>query len=111
MSDLNELREHLASLKKVAALGEQVERLKLNNDFNEIIVKGFCDEEMKRCMSLAVCEKLRQEQRELANNMAKASAALTNYLYTILRNANIAREDIADVQDAILELETKGEDE
>ena len=111
MSELNELREHLASLKKVVTLGEQVKRLKLNNDFDEIINKGFCDEEMKRCMSLAVCEKLTQEQRELANNMAKASAALTNYLYTLVRQAEIARQDIEDIQDAILELETKGEDE
>lgn len=111
MSDLSELREHLTSLQKTVVIGEQVKRLKLNRDFDEIIAQGFCTDEMKRCMSLAVCEKLPQETRELANNMAKASAVLDNYLKTLEQFAQLAQRDIEEVQEAILNLETGKEDE
>ena len=90
MSDLSELREHLTSLQKTVAIGEQVKRLKLNRDFDE---------------------KLPQETRELANNMAKASAVLDNYLKTLEQFAQLAQRDIEEVQETILNLETGKEDE
>lgn len=110
MSDLTELQEHLGHLKKQVELKEQTERLLENNDFKEVILKGFCEDEMKRQLGLAVCERLPQDVRDLCNQLAKSSAALSNYLTTNVRIGMTAEEDIEQVQAQIEELQKQGEE-
>ena len=61
---------------------------------------------MQRNMGLAVCERLPADVRELCNQMAKASAALHNYLQTVIQLGNNAEEDIKEVDEKIQYLET-----
>lgn len=109
MSEKAELQKHIEVLKKQIKLKDQTELLTNNQDFIDVILKGFCEEEMQRNMGLAVCSKLPLETRELCNNLAKASAALNNYLTTVIQIGTNAIEDLEHAQQALIELDTKGE--
>ena len=111
MSQLTELQDYLMVLEKQVKLKKSVETLMENPDFKEIIIKGFCEDEMARCMQMAVYEKSTAEQRELYTQLAKASAAFDNYLNTIVVVGRIAEEDKEEVQKQIEDLLVNGEDE
>ena len=110
MTELQENLEHLEVLKKQVELKNMVERLRDNPDYQTIIQKGFCEEEMQRNLGLAVCDKLPAETRELCVNLAKASATLDNYLNTVVRNGLLAEEDIPVAENYIEELRMQGEE-
>lgn len=111
MSQLTELQDYLKILGKQVKLKEQAERLLENEDFKEVILKGFCEQELSRCMQLAVAENISAEQRELYIQLAKASATLDNYLNTIVVLGRTAEEDMDEVQKQIEDLLVNGEDE
>ena len=110
MSQVTELQDYLKILGKQVKLKEQTKRLLDNEDFKEVILTGFCQDEMSRCMQLAVREKMTADQRELYIQLAKSSAALDNYLNTLITIGNIAEEDMNEVQQQIEELLVNGED-
>lgn len=109
MSDLTELQNHLKLLESNVEFKKKVDRLFMNDDFKQVILKGYCEEEMQRQLSLAVCEKLSPETRELCNQLAKASAALKNYLEYIMMVGRTSEEDIPNVQEEILNLQKEEE--
>lgn len=110
MSELNELQEHRKALQEMIDKGNRLKLLKANPLFEEFIEKGFCTEEMKRTLGLAMSERLKFEDRELCNQMAKAGAALQNYLNFIAQRASMAEQDLEATNNAIEELEAKGEE-
>lgn len=111
MSELTELQEQKKILDAIIAFGDKAERLENNADFKDVILEGYCVNEMKRCMSLAVAEKADPSLRELALQMAKSAATLENFLALLKQQSAIAKGDLEEVSNSILELETKGEEE
>lgn len=109
MSERTELQQHIKVLEKQIKLKEQTEQLMNNQAFIDVILKGFCEEEMHRNMGLAVCDKLPLDTRELCNNLAKASAALHNYLNTTIQLGVNAVEDLEHAQEALLNLDNTEE--
>lgn len=110
MTELSELQEHKKELLSVIERADMVERLQNNKDFQEIILKGFCTEEMKRCLSLAIAENADASLRELGNQMAKSSMVLERYLATIQNFGNIAKTELPEIDEEIESLTIKGED-
>lgn len=110
MSQLTELQDYLKILGKQVKLKEQAERLLENEDFKAVILKGFCEDELARCMQLSVAEKLSADQRELYMQLAKSSAALDNYLNTLIILGRNAVEDTDEVQQQIEQLMIEGEE-
>jgi hypothetical protein len=106
MSELHDLEEHVKVLKKQIELKNQTEILLDNQEFKAVILQGFCEDEMHRNMGLSVCDKLPLDIRELCNNLAKASAALHNYLNTTIQLGVNAEEDLEVTESRILELQT-----
>ena len=111
MSDLTELQNQLKILKDAVSYGEKVKLLKSNSLFKEIILQDFCIKEMQRCAGLAVSEKVNPDLRNLANEMSKAGAVLTNFLNYIETAGNVAAGEISEVEDEIVKLETNKETE
>lgn len=110
MSDLTELQKHLNLLNKQVKLKEQTERLLDNEDFKAVVINGFCSDEVKRNLGMAVCSTAPKELRDLCDQLAKAGAALQNYLNTNIRLGINAEEDIKEVESQIEELRMKGEE-
>nr|DAH32838.1 MAG TPA: hypothetical protein [Caudoviricetes sp.]DAH94603.1 MAG TPA: hypothetical protein [Caudoviricetes sp.] len=111
MSELTELQETLVECNKRAELKKAVERLMLNPDFKKVIQEGYIEQEMQRHLSLAICDKLSSEDRELNNNLAKSAVALSNYLDTTIQFGRIAEEDIEQINERIEQLTAQGMDE
>lgn len=97
MSELAELQDHLKFLKKQVELKESVEFLMNNRQFNDVIIQGFCNDELKRTLGMAVKEGQTPEMRALYEQLAKSSAALTNYLNTTIQLGRTAEEDATEV--------------
>lgn len=110
MSELTELQNHLKLLNTQVDLKKKTERLMDNPDFKAVILDGFCRDEMQRNMGLAVCDKLPADTRDLCNQLAKASAALHNYLNVNIQLGINAEEDIEAVNTRIEELRVSGEE-
>jgi hypothetical protein len=111
MSELTELQEELKVQEGIVATKDAVERLLNNADFKKIILEGYIKDEMHRHMTLAICDKLSVEDRELNNSLAKSAAALSNYLETLVQMGRIAEEDVAQLGEQIEEVMTHKEEE
>ena len=111
MTHLSELQEQKKIIEDVINNAEKVNRLFNNSDFKNIILTGFCTDEMKRCMSLAVAENVDASLRDLGNQMAKASSVLEKYLNLQKQYGEIAKNDLEEINKEIEEILTKGESE
>lgn len=111
MSELTELQEELKVQESIVATKDAVERLLNNADFKKIILEGYIKDEMHRHMTLAICDKLSVEDRELNNSLAKSAAALSNYLETLVQMGRIAEEDVAQLGEQIEEVMAHKEEE
>ena len=111
MSDLTELQEELKVCEESVQTMEAATRLLNNADFKKVILEGFIKDEMHRHMTLAICDKISAEERDLNNNLAKSAAALSNYLETIMQMGRIAQEDVTAINDQIESLQARGEEE
>lgn len=105
MTSKSELQEHIEHLKTQISLYKDTEILMKDPRFKKVILKGFCEEEMHRYMGLAICDKVSAETRELCNNLAKASAALTNYLNTVIQLGITAEDDLVAAEEALIQLQ------
>lgn len=111
MSNRQELQQYLTGLKEQVKFKQAIDRLYINEDFKEVILKGFCEDEMKRTLGLAVAENINPETRELCNQLAKASAALTNYLELHTRYGLMAEEEIPNVEEQLASPELDQEED
>lgn len=111
MSNTLELQEHLNYLKECVNLKNKLLELKQNPIFELIITKGFCIDEMQRCVGLSVSERVSEDLRKLTDQMSKAGGVLTNYLNTIYQKGIIAENSIPEVEEAIVEAENTKEEE
>lgn len=111
MSNRQELQQYLAGLKEQVKFKQAIDRLFINEDFKEVILKGFCEDEMKRTLGLAVSENMPEQTRELCNQLAKSSAALTNYLELHTRYGLMAEQEIPDVEEQLASPELDKEED
>ena len=101
MSNKIELQQYRDQLKEQIKVKEAITRLSQNEDFIKKKKKGFCENEMQRTLGLAVSERINPETRELCNQLAKASAALQNYLHTQVHFGTLAEEELSSVEEQL----------
>lgn len=101
MSNRQELQQYLNGLKAQVEFKKAIDRLYINEDFKEVILKGYCEDEMKRALGMAVAQNIDPQTRELCNQLAKAGAALNNYLELHTRYGLMAEEEIPNVEEQL----------
>lgn len=111
MSNRLELQNYLLGLKEQVRFKQAIDRLYMNEDFKEVILKGFCEDEMKRTLGLSVAENINPQTRELCNQLAKSSAALHNYLDLHTRYGLMAEEEIPNVEEQLASPELDQEED
>lgn len=94
MSDLKSLENQLNEARHLVQLKAKFERLLVNPDFQELIMRGYCYEECARAVKMSIDLNVSKEQREDALRVAQASGYLEKYIQTLVSFGNTAERDI-----------------
>lgn len=106
------IEQDIATANTIVALGNTLERLKKNRDFNTVIVKGFFEAEAIRLVHLKSDPGMQsKEAQESIIKQIDAIGALSSYLDTIVLRARMAARTLEDSAEQLAEIYAEGEDE
>lgn len=93
---LNELDRNIREAKKIADVGDALERLRKNADFKTVIQEGFFEKEAIRLVHLKAEPNFQTAERQASIvTQMDAIGSLAQYLTTVLHKAALARKAIA----------------
>lgn len=95
--------------KKIADVGESLERLRLNRDFKKVIMEGYFEKEAIRLVHLKADPNMQtpDHQKSIIAQM-DAIGSLNQYFHAVYQQANIARKAIVSDEEARDELLAEG---
>jgi hypothetical protein len=106
------IERDVATATTIVNLGNTLERLKKNKDFNTVIVKGFFEQEAIRLVHLKADPSMQsKEAQDSIIAQMDAIGGLSSYLDTIILRANMARRTLEDSADQLAELYAAGDEE
>lgn len=110
MNDVEQIEISITDAKEKVALGDALERLLRNADFQTIIMTGYFEKEAVRLvMAKSLPSMARPEQQEAINKSIDAVGTLYQYFSRIDKEADLAVAAIQDGEDALSEMAETGE--
>jgi hypothetical protein len=110
MSDIEEIEVSLEEAKETAALGDCLERLTKNPDFNRLIMVGYLEKEAVRTVLARSNPGMQTPERQTAlNRCMDGIGELYQYFTRIDRAADQALMAIADLEETRSEMAEQGE--
>jgi len=97
---LEEFQEYRASCEAVLAQSESAERLSKNSDFIKLIMEDYFQREPARLASLMSSGRLNEKQFQECVQDLRGIANLRVFLSTFIQKGNIAREELANLEEA-----------
>lgn len=99
------IERDIRKAKDAIELGNTVNRLKLNRDFKEVVLKGFFEQEAVRLVHLKGEPHMQEpdSQRSIIGQM-DAIASFSQYLNAIFGKAKMAAASLADSEEVLAEL-------
>jgi hypothetical protein len=96
-TELADIDSRIATLRKNIELGEALQKLHENEDFKNVILEGYMDDEAERIFKVLVDPSHNLKRDIMENLMDKLMAirSIKQYFGTILINAAMAPEEIA----------------
>jgi hypothetical protein len=90
------IEENIKQAKKIAEVGESLDRLKANRDFKRVVIEGYFEQEAIRLVHLKSDPNLQSAEHQ-KSIMAQIDAigAVSQYFGTVLHKASLARKAIA----------------
>jgi CHAT domain-containing protein len=90
------IEENIRQAKVIAGLGDSLERLRLNKDFKEVVLKGYFEQEAIRLVHLKADPGMQSPdiQKSIIAQM-DAIGSVSQYFTTVFQKASIARKAIA----------------
>jgi hypothetical protein len=105
-SQIAEIQAQATQAKQFAEFGQAIERLKVNRDFQKVVLEGYFREEAIRLVNAKAspeCESP-DKQRSIVTQI-DAIGCFHGYLNTKLRLADIGAKQVAECEAAIEEIE------
>ena len=95
-NELQQLEQNIKQSRKIAELGESLERLKANRDFKKVIVEGFFEQEAVRLVHLKADANMQSSESQKTILMQiDAIGSLSAYFNALRIRANMAGNSIA----------------
>ena len=103
------IESNINEAKKIADVGDCLERLRLNRDFKKVIMEGYFEKEAIRLVHLKADPKMQSpdSQKSILAQM-DAIGSLNQYFYAVFAQAQIARKAIVSDEEARDELLAEG---
>ena len=104
VSIVQQLEGQLEDIKYIREQADKAVRLAENPLFRELILEGFCRDEMARLAAVSGDPAIStQAERDIAADMSRAGGHLKRFLNTMIRQANTAVNDIPEIEAALAE--------
>lgn len=101
MSMVTELEEQIDSVKTFRKQADRVLRLSKNRDFRELVLDGFCRDEMARLAHVSGDPGISFDDQKKASDMSRAGGHLKRFLNTILQHADAAERDLPAMEEQL----------
>lgn len=103
------IEENIRQAKVIAGVGESLERLRLNRDFQTVILNGYFKEEAIRLVHLKADPSMQSPdmQKSIVSQM-DAIGSLNQYFTAVFQQASIARKAIFSDEEARDEILAEG---
>lgn len=98
MSDVEQLEQQLKSAKEGIARRDMALKLSSNREFRKLILDDFIVTEVSRLMGVAGDPSVSKEDREIANDMAKAGGHLKRFLSVTVQRGALFDRDVVDLE-------------
>lgn len=95
-----EYQEYRASVEHVLKQSEMAERLAKNSDFQALIMEDYFTREPARLGSLMASGRLRESDFQACIQDLRAVGNLRTFLSTFIQKGNIARTELANLEEA-----------
>lgn len=104
MSEIIKLEREIEETILAKAKKDRMERLLLNADFRELILKDFCTDECVRYVGMSISDKIDEDGRRDALGHAQAAGYLKNWIQVQCQIGNIGESKIPEMKDALAQL-------
>jgi len=112
LTHIEALEQDITAANASVSLGNTLDRLKKNKDFNTIIVKGFFELEAIRLVHLKASPSMQtKESQDSIIAQIDAIGSLSGYLDTIILRARMAQRTLEDASEQLTEFYSEGESE
>lgn len=118
MSEVEKLEQQREDAKNLIQLRDNILKLYKNTTFRKVILDQYCVKECARYIGVAGDPALDKDNRDLALQMGMASQHLLRWLEVTIQMGNSAENELANIDQAILEsiheeneVEVEGEEE
>lgn len=109
-NDIQHIELYIEDAKKFVEAGKSVERLQKNRDFKKIIEEGYFRDEAVRLVSVKSDPSLQSpEKQEAIIKAIDAIGSLQGYIRTILQQASVATDAIAQAEEELASIEAGDE--
>ena len=107
-SEIDQVEATLEHAEAALALGEKMQKLAANKDFQDIIINGYFKDEAARLTGLLGDPQFKDSQDEIMKDL-HAISSFQRYCRQIIRNGEMAQKSIIDCKAALDELRIEGE--
>lgn len=111
MSQIEALEQQLKDAKELVARRDLALRLGQNRDFRKLILEDFIITEASRLVAQSADPVLSAKEQQDALNMAQAGGHLKRYLSMMVMMGNSAESSIPDIEQALIEVRSEGDDD
>lgn len=103
-NEIQEIEINIETLEEAVARADTVRRLSENKDFQEIVEKGYFEEEAARMLLLRDDPNLPADKKQFLEADMYGPGAFKRYLSTIMTFGNIAANQIEDLKETMDEI-------
>lgn len=103
MSMVDHLERQIEDVKELRSQADKAIRLSKVPEFRELILEGFCRDEMARLAAVSGDPGLDLDQRLVATDMSRAGGHLKRFLNVIIQQAQNAEGDLPNMEAALAE--------
>lgn len=100
---VTQLEQQIEDVKYLNLQAEKAIRLVKNKDFRELILEGFCRDDVARLCAVAGDPGTSQVDRDVATDMSRAGGHLKRFINVIITQANTAQRDLPNMGQALAE--------
>lgn len=98
-TDVQKTEQEIASMEQRIKIGQAIERLNSNSDFQLVIVKGFLQDDCLRYLDLSGDSNLSEKARQDSLNIAQAGGHFKRYIEAQMTKARDASNRIFEQKD------------
>ena len=106
MTEVEQLKDLILQNQKLVDKQAKLLKLMTNDDFKDVILDGFCKDDLAEYLEVSVNTRIPEAARDNARGLATAGAYLRNWFDVVQQQATMAQSDIEKAKETIVDIES-----